>query len=261
MPTLKIDVRTAAAGTPDLITFFVKGSPLPPGVPATEFDGAPCSTVLLRDKNQRTVVVGLGEKNKIEPDTVRRAAGAATKQLLKLGVTEVAVDMGAFGEHVGAAVEGVDPRQLQIRRLRQGPEQEDARRAGPAPDLGERKRTHRRPRAGARGRDHRDHVQHHSRHRQSPRQHAHARDPRRESAGTRAGPGADRQGLDRAPSQARRLRRHPRGRAGVGPSAAPDRARISRRRESARRRLRSSARRSRSIPAASRSSPARRWTR
>ena len=107
MPSLKLDIRTTAAGTPDLITFFVKGSPLPPGVPSTEFEGAAYSTVLLRDKSQRTIVVGVGEKEKIEPDTIRRAAGAATKQLLKLGVTEIAVDMGAFGEHVGAAVEGV----------------------------------------------------------------------------------------------------------------------------------------------------------
>ena len=107
MPSLKLDVRTAAAGTPDLITFFVKGSPLPPGVPATEFEGVASSTVLLRDKYQRTVVVGVGEKGKIEPDTLRRAAGAATKQLLKLGVTEIAVEMGAFGEYVGNVVEGV----------------------------------------------------------------------------------------------------------------------------------------------------------
>ena len=106
MPSLKIDVRTSTTGTPDLVTFFVKGSPLPAGVPIAEFDGAPCSMVLLRDKNQRTLVVGLGEKGKIEPDTVRRAAGAATKQLLKLGVTEIAIDLGAFGEYAGAAVEG-----------------------------------------------------------------------------------------------------------------------------------------------------------
>jgi leucyl aminopeptidase len=107
MPSLKLDVRSSAAGSPDLVTFFVKGSPLPPGVTATEFDGAACATVLLRDKNQRTLVVGLGEKAKIEPDTVRRAAGAATKQLLKAGVTEIALDLGAWGEYVGAAVEGV----------------------------------------------------------------------------------------------------------------------------------------------------------
>ena len=77
MPTLKIDVRPTPVGSPDLITFFVKGSPLPSGVPASEFDGATGSSVLLRDKNQRTIVVGLGEKEKIEPDTLRRAAERA----------------------------------------------------------------------------------------------------------------------------------------------------------------------------------------
>src|SRR5476649_2956629 len=102
MPSLKIDIRTSTIGSPDLVTFFVKGSPLPAGVPASEFDGALCSTVLLRDKNQRTIVVGLGEKEKIEPDTLRRAAGAAIKQLLKLGASEVALDLAAYADYVGS---------------------------------------------------------------------------------------------------------------------------------------------------------------
>jgi leucyl aminopeptidase len=106
MSTLKLDVRTSPVGSPDLVTFFVKGSPLPSGVPASEFDGAPCSTVLLRDKDRRTIVVGLGDKDKIEPDTLRRAAGAAIKQLLKLGGAEVALDLNAYADHVGPAVEG-----------------------------------------------------------------------------------------------------------------------------------------------------------
>jgi leucyl aminopeptidase len=106
MPTLKIDVRITPVGSPDLVLFFIKGSPLPPGVPASEFDGAVSSTVLLRDKNQRTLVVGIGEKEKIAPDVLRRAAGSAVKQLLKLGSTEIALSLEAFAEHVGAAVEG-----------------------------------------------------------------------------------------------------------------------------------------------------------
>ena len=106
MPTLKVDVRTSPAGSPDLVLFFIKGSPLPAGVPATEFDGATGSTVLLREKGQRTLVAGLGEKNKIEPDTLRRAAGVAIKALLKLGASDIALDLTAFPEHVAAAVEG-----------------------------------------------------------------------------------------------------------------------------------------------------------
>jgi leucyl aminopeptidase len=106
MPSLKIDVRTSPVGSPDLVTFFVKGGPLPAGVPATEFEGASGSTVLLRDKNQRTLIVGLGEKDKIAPDTLRRAAGTGVKQLLKLGAADIALDLTAYGEHVGAAVEG-----------------------------------------------------------------------------------------------------------------------------------------------------------
>ncbi len=106
MPSLKLDVRTSTVGSPDLVTFFVKGTPLPPGVPASEFDGAVGGTVLLRDKTQRTLVVGLGDKDKIESDTLRRAAGTAIKQLLKLGGTEIALDLTAYAEHVGPAVEG-----------------------------------------------------------------------------------------------------------------------------------------------------------
>ena len=106
MPSLKLDVRTATIGSPDLVTFFIKGGPLPGGVHASEFDGASGSSVLLREKNQRTLVVGLGEKNKIEPDTLRRAAGTALKTLLKLGASDVALDLTAFADHVGPAVEG-----------------------------------------------------------------------------------------------------------------------------------------------------------
>jgi leucyl aminopeptidase len=106
MPSIKIDVRITAVGSPDLVLFFIKGSTLPPGVPSSEFDGAVSSTVLLRDKNQRTLVVGIGDKDKIAPDILRRAAGAAIKQLLKLGSTEIALDLAAQTEHVGAAVEG-----------------------------------------------------------------------------------------------------------------------------------------------------------
>ena len=106
MPTLKVDVRTSPVGSPDLVSFFIKGSPLPAGVLAAEFDGATGSTVLLREKGQRTFIVGLGEKNKIEPDTLRRAAGTAIKALLKLGASDVALDLTAFPEYVGAAIEG-----------------------------------------------------------------------------------------------------------------------------------------------------------
>jgi leucyl aminopeptidase len=106
MPSLKIDVRTSPLANFDLVTFFLKGSPLPPGVTPAEFDGAPYATVLLRDKDKRTLVVGLGEKEKIEPDTLRRAAGTAIKQLLKLGARDIALDLAPYADHVAPAVEG-----------------------------------------------------------------------------------------------------------------------------------------------------------
>jgi leucyl aminopeptidase len=106
MPNPKIEVRTAAHNSADLITFFVKGSTLPPGVPAHEFDGAPLGLVLLRDKDRRNLLVGVGEREKIETDTLRRAAGAGVKHLLKLGGREIALDLTDFPAYVAPAVEG-----------------------------------------------------------------------------------------------------------------------------------------------------------
>ena len=102
----KIDVRSTAQGSPDLVRFHLKGSPQPDGVPKAEFDGAARSLVLLREKNQRTLVVGLGDKDKIEADTIRRSAGAAIKHFLKLGAHDIALDLTAHAEHAGAAIEG-----------------------------------------------------------------------------------------------------------------------------------------------------------
>ena len=106
MPSLKLDVRSTAQGRPDLITFFTKGGALPAGVPAAEFDGAALGHVLLRDKDQRTLIIGLGDKDKIEADTFRRAAGAGVKHLLKLGSGDIVLDLTAFPGQVGPAVEG-----------------------------------------------------------------------------------------------------------------------------------------------------------
>jgi leucyl aminopeptidase len=106
MPALKLDVRSAALGSPDLVTFFAKGAPLPAGVHASEFDGSAHATVLLREKGQRSLVAGLGEKVKIGADTLRKAAGTAVKLLLKLGGSDIALDLTAYPEHAGAAVEG-----------------------------------------------------------------------------------------------------------------------------------------------------------
>jgi leucyl aminopeptidase len=106
MPSLKIDTRAAAQGSPDLITFRTKGAPRPAGVSAEEFSGAPLGLVLLREGDRRTLVVGLGESDKLEPDVFRRAAGAGVKHLLNLGAKEIALDLGAFPDQVAPAVEG-----------------------------------------------------------------------------------------------------------------------------------------------------------
>jgi leucyl aminopeptidase len=106
MPSLKLDIRATAQGRPDLITFSVKGAEQPEGVPASEFDGALLGSVLLRNDDRRTLVVGLGDKGKVEPDTLRRAAGLGVKHFLKLGGGDLALDLAAWPDHAGAAVEG-----------------------------------------------------------------------------------------------------------------------------------------------------------
>jgi leucyl aminopeptidase len=106
MPTAKIDVRSTPQGSPDLVRFACKGAELPAGVPKAEFDGAASSLVLLRGRETRTLLAGLGEKDKLEPDTIRKAAGAAVKHLLKIGATDIALELGPLAEHAGAAVEG-----------------------------------------------------------------------------------------------------------------------------------------------------------
>jgi leucyl aminopeptidase len=102
----KIDVRSTAQGSPDLVRFVFKGAEQPAGVPKAEFDGAASSLVLLRGRETRTLLAGLGDKEKLEADTIRKAAGAAVKHLLKIGATDIALELGAHAEHAGAAVEG-----------------------------------------------------------------------------------------------------------------------------------------------------------
>ena len=102
----KIEVRSTPQGSPDLVRLVFKGAEQPSGVPKAEFEGGASSIVMLRGKDARTLLVGLGEKEKLEADTIRKAAGAAVKHLLKVGATDIALDLGPLAEHAGAATEG-----------------------------------------------------------------------------------------------------------------------------------------------------------
>ena len=107
MPSLKLDVRSSVSGSPDLVSFFLKGSALlcrryrPRNSMAHRRSTRPAAR-----QNQRTLVAGVGEKAKIEPDKLRKAAGTAIKALLKLGASDIALDLSTFSEHTGPAVEG-----------------------------------------------------------------------------------------------------------------------------------------------------------
>lgn len=105
------DVRiqvVAAAKAADRVVFVTKdGGSLPKGIRKEEFSGERGSTVLLRDGDRRTLYVGVGEKIKVETDTLRRAAGIATKHFLKIGAESLALDLENWNAYAQAIVEGV----------------------------------------------------------------------------------------------------------------------------------------------------------
>ena len=262
MPSLKLDVRTAPQAGADLVTFFVKGSPLPPAFRPRNSTARRCSTVLLRDKKPAHARRRPGRKDKIEPDTLRRAAGAGDQATAQ------------------ARQHGNRARPDRVTPITPAPPWKA--RSSPATNSTASARTPAKKRAacwrGCRSSSRKTKLIASAR--AGPRSRESSRRSATPSARIGNLPGnmltpailaekAQELAKGRAltvkvwnetASHARRLRRHPRRRPGLGPSAAAHRPRISRRRQNARRPSRSSARRSPSTPAASRSSRARRWT-
>lgn len=106
MNEVRIQVVTAAKSA-DSVHFVSKESAhLPSGIRKEEFQGDKLTSVLLRDGARRTLYVGVGDKVKVETDTLRRAAGAAIKQLLKIGAEEIAIEVDGWNAYAQAIVEG-----------------------------------------------------------------------------------------------------------------------------------------------------------
>jgi len=105
MPLSNSTFALPPSARPTLVTFFVREARfLPASRPRNR--RRVCGTVLLRDKNQRTMVVGLGDKDKIEATIrcARRRHGCqGVAQARRHGI---ALDLPAFADHVGPAVEG-----------------------------------------------------------------------------------------------------------------------------------------------------------
>ncbi len=111
---MKVEVITKRPSRGDLIVFSTAGSRPVPGVSPAEFDGAPLSLLLEREAgtkaakgiSPRRLHVGVGEKGKVTPQGLRRAAGTAVKALLKIGAEEIAIEAGDHAAHLSPIVEG-----------------------------------------------------------------------------------------------------------------------------------------------------------
>ena len=80
-------------------------SQLPAAITVAEISLQPGSRVFYHAEG--TLFVGLGERGKVDADTVRLAAGAAAMALKKTGRTRFTLQLGEWAGFAGAAVEGV----------------------------------------------------------------------------------------------------------------------------------------------------------
>jgi leucyl aminopeptidase len=78
---------------------------LVPGVPDQEFSGKAGSLLHLRHENG--LLVGLGERARLDAARIRKAAGTATMFLRKIGRTQIAVNIEDWPHFAGAVVEGI----------------------------------------------------------------------------------------------------------------------------------------------------------
>lgn len=76
-----------------------------PGVSEKEFSAQP--NALLHHSHESTLYVGVGEREKLKAETLRRAAGAAAMALKKIGRTQLAIDLEGQLPFVGSIIEGL----------------------------------------------------------------------------------------------------------------------------------------------------------
>ncbi|MDB6155850.1 MAG: pepB [Chthoniobacteraceae bacterium] len=76
-----------------------------PAVPEQEFSGQPNSILFFRE--QETLYIGLGSREKVTASTLRSAAGTAAMFLKKIGRKRLAVHLEEWPQFTGAVVEGL----------------------------------------------------------------------------------------------------------------------------------------------------------
>src|SRR5262245_55943570 len=103
---MNLTVRSTLPPNADLVCFHAKENARIKGVSPDEFDGKLLSTVLLHENGRRVLHIGLGDGSKIETNSLRKAAGVAVRQLIKVGAQGVAFELGQWNRYAQAVVEG-----------------------------------------------------------------------------------------------------------------------------------------------------------
>ncbi|MEO6848627.1 MAG: leucyl aminopeptidase [Chthoniobacterales bacterium] len=103
---MKISLAIQPSKSGDLIRFFTKEDNIPAEFSKQEFSAARFSTALLRKEKSRTLCVGLGEKKKITPNTLRKATGTAVREMERIGATRLAIDLSKLERHIETVVIG-----------------------------------------------------------------------------------------------------------------------------------------------------------
>jgi leucyl aminopeptidase len=105
-----VDLRVhdqPASGDTGLIRFLAKGDPLPAGITKEEFDGGGKAVLVWHGREERQILAGVGPREAVDRDSLRRAAGSALRKARSLGYREVTLDLQEWGDYVEPVVEGV----------------------------------------------------------------------------------------------------------------------------------------------------------
>jgi leucyl aminopeptidase len=106
MVRVEVVAGRPGAGVDTIIPVVKSKKPVAAGIPLAEFEGKKYTMALARRGTTRILYVGVGDKATVCSGRVRKAVGAATKQLLRMGASNIAVVLNDFSQHAQAAVEG-----------------------------------------------------------------------------------------------------------------------------------------------------------
>jgi len=104
--TVSIKASDSASATADIILFKFEGEFIPRPFGDREFPAKIDTSILFHASERREIYVGLGQRAKLSSNVYRNAAGYAIRRALKIGSTEVVIDVSDCEEHVVSLVEG-----------------------------------------------------------------------------------------------------------------------------------------------------------